>query len=249
MVGILFAAGITTVTVLPIIYVMWWSSRTSLATLLPFFIQLPMSLLLNVTVKQWLNNSILGLGLPLISSLLLLLLVAPFTEEAVKLLGLPLLRYSPIPHRNAAGAQVKIGWRQIRAGGVMSGLGFGVGEIWAIAFLVCLLDPSLCVYPWFFYQGFIIERFLVVFIHGLMALVSYWGFWRWLPVTYLAAVGLHTAVNAPVIPYQLGFIDYIPVLLYLVLLCVVAFFMILINFTKPEKRSRRIQQKIGAEDC
>lgn len=201
-----------------------------------------MSLLLNLTVKQWFSGAILGLGLPEFSVLLLLLLVAPFTEEAVKLLGLPLLRYSPIPHRDVTGKPVKLGRRQIRAGGVMSGLGFGVGEIWAIAVLIYLLYPSLGVYPWFFYQGYIIERFLVVFIHGLMALASYWGCWRWLPLTYLAAVGIHTVVNAPIIPYQQGVIDYMPVLLYLVFLSVVAFFTILITLTKPEKRSRRVQQ-------
>jgi hypothetical protein len=207
---------------------MWRSSKTSLATFLPFFIQLPMSLLVNLTVKQWLSGAIIGLGLPEFSMLLLLLLVAPFTEEAVKLLGLPVLRRG--------------GQRQLRTGGVMSGLGFGVGEIWAIAVLISLFSPSLGVYPWFFYQGFIIERFLVVFIHGLMALVSYWGAWKWLPVTYLAAVGLHTAVNAPVIPYQLGIIGYLPVLLYLVFLSVVAFFVILITLTQPEKRLRRVQE-------
>lgn len=212
-----------------------------MATLLPFLVQLPMSLLLNLTVKQWLSGSILGLGLPLISALLLLLFVAPFTEEAVKLLGLPLLRYSPIPHRDATGTPVKLGWRQIRAGGVMSGLGFGVGEIWAIAILTSLYTP-LGGFPWFFYQGFILERFLVVFIHGLMALVSYWGYRRWLPVTFLAAVGLHAAVNAPVLPYQLGLVDGMTVLLYIILLSSVAFFAIVITLTKPEKRSRRVQQ-------
>ncbi len=240
--GILIAAGVTTVLVLPIIYVMWWSSKTSWATLLPFLIQLPMSLLLNLTLKQWFSGVILGLGLPEFSALLLLLLVAPITEEAVKLLSLPLLWYSPLPHPAATGEPVG-SWRQIRAGGVMSGLGFGVGEIWAIATLVSLLNPAIGGYPWFFYQGFIIERFLVVFIHGLTALVSYWGYWRWLPVTYLAAVGLHTAVNAPVIPYQLGVIGYMPVLLYLVFLSVVAFFVILITLTKPEKRPRRSKGK------
>ncbi len=240
MVGILIAAGLATCLVVPIIYAMWRSSRTSIATLLPFLIQLPMSLLLNLTVKQWLSSTILGLALPLISSLFLLLLVAPFTEEAVKLLGLPLLKHSPIPHRDRAGNPAKCGWRQIRTGGVLSGLGFGVGEIWAVAILV-FVYTSQGGYPWFFYQGFIIERFLVVFIHGLMALVSYWGSCRWLPVTYLAAVGLHTAVNAPVIPYQLGLIDYMPVLLYLVFLSVVAFFAIIITLTMPEKRSRRVR--------
>lgn len=197
-----------------------------------------MSLLLNLTVKSWISITIYGLGLPLALTLVLLLFVAPITEEAVKLLGLPLLWYSPIPHRTTTGAPVKVGWRQIRTGGVMSGLGFGVGEIWAIAVLTYLFT-SLGGFPWIFYQGFIIERFLVVFIHGFMALTSYWGYWRWLPITYLVAVGIHATVNLPVLLYQLGLLSGMAVMFCIVLFSVTAFFAIAITFTQPEKRIAR----------
>ncbi len=237
MVGILIAAGITTLIVIPIIYLLWRISSKSSITLLLLVLQLPMSLILNLTVKNWLSLGIIGLGLPELFMLILLLFVAPFTEEAIKLAGLPLiLRYPPTSSDNVD-VETKVGWKQLRAAGLMSGLGFGVGEIWALAWLVFLTPQGA--YPWFFYQPFIIERAQVVFIHGLMGLVSYLGYPRWLPLSYLVAVGLHASVNAPVILLNLGLITTIQVSLFITVCSVAAFFIVAIILTTPEKRKRR----------
>jgi hypothetical protein len=238
MVGILIAAGITTLIVLPIVYLLWRGSKTSFITLLPLFLQLPMSLILNLTIKNWLSLGILGLGLPLLLTLLLLLLVAPFTEEAIKLAGLPLIFYSPFNTPHDAEVEPKLGWKQLRTAGAMSGIGFGVGEIWAIAWLI-FLTPELGAYPWFFYQPFIIERAETVFIHGFMCLIAFWGYPRWLPISYLLAVVIHASVNAPIILLDLSLITAVQVSLFITLCSVAAFFFIAITLTTPEKRKHR----------
>ncbi|MFX1301532.1 MAG: hypothetical protein ACFFDE_11435 [Promethearchaeota archaeon] len=242
MVGILIAAALTTGIVFPLIYLFWRASKTSTLTILPFLFQLPMSLVLNLTVKPWLNTVIVGLGLPMQAMLLLLLFVAPFTEEAIKLAGLSLLFLRHFTHHDVGENQGIPAWRWLRTMGVMSGMGFGVGEIWAVAVLVVLYEPLLAVYPWFFYQGFIIERFEVVFIHGLFSLVSYWGYRRWLPATYLAAVGLHATLNASIILYQLGLLPAMHLSLYVTLFCVISLAVIITTLTAKDHHKRRHSQ-------
>lgn len=237
--GLIVAAGFTTLLIVPVIYWMWRLSKSELVVWLPFLVQLPMSLLLNLTVKSWFGNAIYGLALPLIPTLALLLFVAPFTEEAVKLVGLPL---GLLPSRFRNGATSPLVWgtrRRLRAVGMMSGLGFGVGEIWALALLVELFQPWLAGYPWFLYQGFIIERFEVVFVHGLLTLVSYWGYRRLLPVSYLAAVSLHAVLNAPVIWLSLGVVNATVVSLYVTLFSLAAFFLLALAMTTPERSKTR----------
>jgi hypothetical protein len=237
--GLVIAAGFTTLLVVPVVFWMWRLSKSGLVAWLPFLVQLPMSLVLNLTVKSWLGSAIYALPVPLLLTLILLLFVAPFTEEATKLAGLPFgLRLSPF-RKDATSPLGSRPQRRLRAAGMMSGFGFGVGEIWALALLVLLYQPELAWYPWFFYQGFIIERFEVVFAHGFLALVSYWGFWRLLPVSYLAAVGLHAALNAPVIWLSLGLVSAPVVSLYATLFSLGAFFLLAIAMTTPERQKSR----------
>jgi len=241
--GLIIAAGFTTLLILPVIYWMWRLSKSDLVVWLAFLIQLPMSLLLNLTVKSWLSNAInrfaYDFALPLLTTLVLLLFVAPLAEEAVKLAGLIFgLRPSPF-RKDAEMAKDRGTTRRLRATGMMSGFGFGVGEIWALALLVLLYQPELASYPWFFYQGFIIERFEVVFAHGFLALVSYRGYWRLLPASYLAAVGLHATLNAPVIWLGLGLVSTAAVSLYVTLFSLGAFFLLAIIMTTPERQKSR----------
>lgn len=239
MTGLIVAAGLTTLLVLPVIYWMWRLSKSRPVTWLAFLVQLPMSLLLNLTVKSWLSSAIYALPLPLLFTLVLLLSVAPFTEEIVKLAGLPLgLRPSPF-RKDAAPALDSGTQRRLRATGMMSGFGFGVGEIWALTLLVLLYQPLNAVYPWFLYQGFIIERFEVVVLHGFLSLVSYWGYRRLLAASYLAAVGLHTALNAPILLVTLGFVSNMTVFLYVTLFSLGAFFFLAVTLTTPERRKPR----------
>lgn len=244
--GLVIAAGLTTLLVVPVVYWVWRLSKSGLVAWLPFLVQLPMSLVLNWTVKSWLSSAILALAVPLLPTLILLLFVAPFTEEAAKLAGLPFsLRRSPF--RKDVASPLGTGTqRRLRATGMMSGFGFGVGEIWALALLVLLYQPELAWYPWFWYQGFIIERFEVVFVHGFLALVSYWGYWRLLPASYLAAVGLHAVLNAPVIWLGLGLVSAAAVSLYVTLFSLGAFFTLAIVMTTPERRKSRSGQLASA---
>jgi len=237
--GLIIAAGFSTLLVVPVVFWVWRLSKSGLVAWLPFLVQLPMSLVLNLTIKSWLGSAIYALPVPLLLTLVLLLFVAPFTEEATKLVGLP-FGLRPSPFRKDAVSPLGTGTpRRLRATGMMSGFGFGVGEIWALALLVLLNQPELAWYPWFFYQGFIIERFEVVFVHGFLALVSYWGYWRLLPASYLAAVGLHAVLNAPVFWLQLGLVSVQVVSLYVTLFSLGAFFLLAIITTTPERQKSR----------
>jgi len=244
--GLIIAAGFTTLLVVPVVFWVWRLSKSGLVAWLPFLIQLPMSLVLNLTVKSWLGSAIYSLSVPLVLTLILLLFVAPFTEEATKLAGLP-VSLRPSPFRKDAALPLGTGTpRRLRATGMMSGFGFGVGEIWAVALLFLLYQPELGGHPWFLYQGFIIERFEVVFVHGFLALVSYWGYWRLLPASYLAAVGLHAVLNAPVIWLGLRLVSAAVVSLYVTLFSLGAFFFVAIVMTTPERRKSSSGQLASA---
>ena len=157
----------------------------------------------------------------------------------MKLAGIPLIIHPPVFRNHESTLGEEVGWRQLRAAGAMSGLGFGVGEIWALATLVMMIAPLQGFYPLFFYQGFIIERFQIVFVHGLLGMISYRGYKLWLPISYLASVGLHTAVNAPILIMQLGLIGIFHVSLFITCFSAMALIVLAVALTTPERRKRR----------
>ena len=165
-------------------------------------IMLPGSAVINLGFKNWL---FLGLNALIPSTLdeptLLLIqflvfypiwvLVVGISEELTKLAPalIPLFRKDM---KTSELSTVQSGWSL--------GCGFGIGEIWYLAFLIAL-EPLYAPYKWFEYGGFIFERSLVVFLHAAMTILAVYGFHKmrlWL--TILLAILAH------------AFIDYLAVL-------------------------------------
>ena len=141
----------------------------------------------------------LGLAAP-IWFLAFKVLVTPLVEEAIKVL--PLL--------------LRSAWRMVtsRANsfwvGFVLGVSFGLGEAGFIAYAVAQNDvyDSL---PWYAFTGFLNERIMACFAHGVLTAVLVIGIQRggWFTLYgYLTALGLHLFLNAPTIMYQFQWISY-----------------------------------------
>jgi len=186
-------------------------------------ITLPFSTIVNLLIKKpvyellasSLNvSSELSVTMPL-WFLLLVLFLSPITEEAIKLFPLVARRV----RRMIDGSSAL--WI-----GMAFGMGFGVGEIWYLAWGFSI-SPEFAGYPFYYFVGFIIERVAVVFIHGVMTAVAVTGFMegrKRLLMGYVGAVLLHAITNIGAMFYQLKFWDETFASLYLFLPMLIAFF-------------------------
>ncbi|MFZ5827265.1 MAG: hypothetical protein ACOY94_23450 [Bacillota bacterium] len=120
---------------------------------------------------------------------------APISEEAIKIL--PLL-FPPL-----------LGWVRTRGAalwaGLFLGIGFGLGEIWYLAWSIARL-PDYAGLAWWQFTGFLNERVLVTFIHGALTGIVATGMGRgvaqgWLH--YLYAVALHAFTNIGALLFQM----------------------------------------------
>ena len=166
---------------------------------------LPMSAAVNLLVKAPLIMGVAALaGTPPTLSpatpffmILFLWAVSPVTEEAIKLvpLAVPALR-----KRATIDAKAAL-WT-----GMAVGIGYGLGEAAYLAYNLSAL-PEYRDLSWYLFTGFFFERQLTLFVHGVLAAVSYSGFqrgggWRW--GGYLAAAGLHALTNAGAVLARVG---------------------------------------------
>lgn len=114
------------------------------------------------------------------------LLYAPLTEEPAKLLPLliPAIR-KHITKKNFVVAAMALG------------LGFGIGEIWLVGNFITQ-NQHYAAMPWYYFGGFINERFMVCIMHGAFTAIalSRLGNKFWLGI--LAAMGLHLLGNFPI---------------------------------------------------
>lgn len=136
-------------------------------------------------------------------------LYAPLTEEPAKLWPLLL----PMIARRVK--RETLVWY-----GVALGLGFAMGEAWFIADLIAGTGRFADV-PWWQFNGFINERFIVVATHSAMVATSLrgWRCWRGgLPAGLAVAMGMHLFGNLPigVVPLLTG-PEWAPVVLSLVI--------------------------------
>lgn len=165
---------------------------------------LPLSAIVNRLIKQpigegvaaWAGVSTDQLGTAPLWFLLFLLLLSPLTEEAIKIV--PLL----LPRARA--------WLGSRDGalwtGFALGVGFGIGEAAFIAYGIAQ-SPDYAGMPWYLFTGYLNERFIVCFGHGVMTAVLVTGLTQGRPLRgYVGAVLLHTAANAGALAYQAGWV-------------------------------------------
>ncbi len=163
---------------------------------------LPLSAAVNILVKQPLAYGVAILtGLDPVFTvtnpvwyLTFLFMLAPVFEEAIKALPLTLGRFR----------KMVVDRRSALLVGMSLGIGFGLGEAAFIA-LSIVGSPQYAGYPWYLFTGYLFERVLTVFIHGVMTAVLVAGLaerrlWPW----YLGAVGIHSVINLPVSLFQMG---------------------------------------------
>ncbi len=137
----------------------------------------------------------LGLARPAWFTFLLFMLT-PVLEELVKVI--PLLLPSV---RRLIKDPYSAFWA-----GITLGVSFGLGEIVFVAWADARV-PEYAVLPWYVLTGFLGERVMVCFFHGVMTAIflsglQRGGWWAWTGL--LGAISLHALVNAGPMLYQLG---------------------------------------------
>lgn len=141
----------------------------------------------------------LGLAAP-IWFLAIKVLIAPMVEEPIKVLPL-LLR----PARKMVTSRASALWV-----GFVLGISFGLGEAAFIAYAVAQI-PDYASLPWYAYTGYLNERLMTCFAHGVLTAALVIGMQRGGRFTlygFLTALGLHLFLNAPVVMYQFQWISF-----------------------------------------
>jgi hypothetical protein len=175
--------------------------RGARALLLLLLVPLPLSALINILVKRPLILGLVGPDSATIDlsaqpawTLAVLLFVAPFTEEAVKLIPLAIPAIARLARAERGAARVGFGL----------GIGFGIGEALYLAFRVSA-DQRYTDTPWYAFTGYLIERLTACFIHGALTAIVVTRLNRPWPAPllgYAVAVALHAAANGGPLLYQ-----------------------------------------------
>jgi hypothetical protein len=143
---------------------------------------------------------------------------APLTEEPAKLwpLLIPLI-VRRVTRENVARVALALG------------VGFGIGEIWLLAPMVAT-NAEYAAYPWYYFGGFIGERFMVCLLHGAFTAAVLWRLRRGFVLGLLTAMALHYVGNFPI---YLAAIDLFGLSnmawQYILSLWVVAYFLIMLT--------------------
>jgi hypothetical protein len=154
--------------------------------LLLVLVELPMSAAVFLFVRQPIDLGIRSLGLGPGLYGFIASWYAPLIEEPAKLLPLvvPLL-FRRVSSANAVST------------GLALGLGFGLGEIGFIAWLISQ-NPQVAVLPWHVFTGFLVERILVCFLHGAFTAIAVWLWCRGARWGIAVAMLLHYLLNFPI---------------------------------------------------
>lgn len=127
-----------------------------------------------------------------------MVLVTPLVEEPIKILPLLLRRAWKMVTSRTSALWV----------GFVLGVSFGLGEAAFIAYGVAQNDAYASL-PWYAFTGFLNERIMACFAHGVFTAVLLTGMQRGgLSLLYglLTALGLHLFLNAPAVMYQFKWI-------------------------------------------
>jgi len=192
--------------------------------LLVLLVPLPLSAAINILVKRPLILGLVGADAATIDlstlpawMLLVLLFVAPLTEEAVKIVPLLIPAISGLAGDERGRLRVGFGL----------GIGFGIGEAIYLAFRISA-DPRYADTPWYVFTGYLSERLVACFLHGALTAIVVSQLYRAWPrpvLGYAAAVALHAAANfgpllyqAHILSAEFAWVFIVPVLLVLVVL-------------------------------
>ncbi len=204
------------VTLVGIIILYFWAGKWGLKGIkylyLYFLLCLPLSFLVNFAIKQPLGSlllSLFNLGedrqnwplwfLPIAN------LLAPFTEEGIKLLP---IAFSDV--RNFLNEK-----KMALILGITFGACFGIGETWLLAILFTQKMPGFATGSFWLLIGFFYERLLAVIGHGCMTAIVFIGFKHNFLKYYLIAVAFHYFANVGAALYQSGYLSaevaYVPI--------------------------------------
>lgn len=168
---------------------------------------IPLSALVNILVKGplavWVGDQsgygiAFAIGVPL-WLLLFYAFLAPVTEEAIKVTPLLLP-----PLRRLIDSKIAALWA-----GFALGIGFGLGEVLYLGYSYSQV-PDYATIPWYAFTGFLIERMLAVFAHGVLTSIFVAGMShgvKWGLIAYLVSVGLHFILNLGAALLPMGLID------------------------------------------
>jgi hypothetical protein len=158
----------------------WWFLFLVFAMVLPM--QPLVYYLIRIPLDRWLH-SLLGLNTVY---KVITTFYAPLTEEPAKLwiLLLPWIA-SRIDEKNYIRIAIAIG------------LGFGIGEMWFVAYEVSKI-PEYTGMPWYYFLGYLNERTMVCFFHGAFTMVALKFLKKRFILGFLGAVGLHYLANLPI---------------------------------------------------
>lgn len=201
---------------------MWvgnWGLKNIRHWYLYFIITFPLSALVNLSIKKQIGSTLCSVfnlsETPKLWPLWFLAIanfIAPLTEEAIKLLPV-------IFSETRKSLQEK---RPAFVYGMLLGTGFGIGEVWYLAYALTLSKPELVSGPFLNLIGFFSERITAVIIHGLLTTIVMLGFNRNFLKSYFIAVGFHYLVNVGPALYQKGLVSLIlatiPVLISVIFL-------------------------------
>lgn len=149
-------------------------------------LELPMSAVFFYLIRQPIDLGVRSLGLDRDLYGFVTTFYAPITEEPAKLLPLLLpFFFRRVSRDNAVGT------------GLALGLGFGLGEIALLAWLINH-NPQVAALPWFAFTGFLVERLLVCFLHGAFTAIAVWLWCRGARWGILIAMALHYLLNFPI---------------------------------------------------
>jgi len=141
-----------------------------------------------------------GLGLAAPAWFLALnVLITPLVEEAIKVSPL-LLK----PAWKMVTSRVSALWV-----GFVLGVSFGLGEAVFLAYAIGQ-NPDYGSLPWYAFTGYLNERLMTCFTHGVMTAILVTAMQRggrFILPGYLVALGLHLFFNLPVVMYQFQWIS------------------------------------------
>lgn len=128
-----------------------------------------------------------------------MVLVTPLVEEPIKVLPLLLRRAWKMVTSQTSALWV----------GFVLGVSFGLGEAAFIAYGVAQ-NSTYASLPWYAFTGFLNERIMACFAHGVFTAVLLTGIQqrgRSVLSGLLAALGLHLLLNTPAVMYQFKWIS------------------------------------------
>ena len=171
---------------------------------------LPLSAIANLVIKPHVVTVVgqaahvppgLGLAAP-VWFLAFKVLITPLIEEVIKVVPLLL-----VPAWKIVASRVSALWV-----GFVLVISFGLGEAVFIAYAVAQ-NAAYDSLPWYAFTGYMNERLLTCFAHGVLTAILVVGLQRGsqhILYGYLAALGLHHFLNAPTVMYQFQWISLEP---------------------------------------